>query len=100
MNQQEALQYAKGMMDQGMSAAQANTELVRMLGVRLTQGRIDAETRKALMAAVKTGYLGRLPKDGLKPEAFFHPNSLPEAHAQQRNRIANAAIASIQSVCC
>jgi hypothetical protein len=26
------------------------------------------------MAAVKEGLLGRLPKDGLKPEIFFHPD--------------------------
>lgn len=38
MDQQQALQYARGMMDNGMSAADANVALVRMIGVRQVIG--------------------------------------------------------------
>lgn len=42
-------------------------------GSRVVVGRIPASVRKDLREAVKDGVLGRLPKDGLKPEVFFHP---------------------------
>jgi hypothetical protein len=98
MNQQEALHWAKGMISDGMSVDEANIELVRMLGVRLVSGPIDRRTRSALMAGVKAGRLGRLAKDGIKPEAFFHPNAIWTAK-EQRNQIANAAIRALQAVC-
>lgn len=97
MDQQQALQYAKGLIDGGMSVADANVELVRMMGVRLV-GRLDRATRSALMAGVKDGRLGHLAKDGLKPEAFFHPNSIWNAK-EERTKIANAAIRALQAVC-
>lgn len=97
MDQQQALQYAKGLMDSGMSAADANVELVRMIGVRLV-GRMDASHRAALMGAVKTGRLGRLAKDGAKPEAFFHPNAEATAR-EQRNAAAAATVRALLAVC-
>ena len=98
MNQQQALQHAKGMIDDGMSVADANVELVRMMGVRIVSAGLDRSTRAALMAGVKDGRLGRLAKDGIKPEAFFHPNSLWTAK-EERTKVANAAIRAIQAVC-
>jgi len=98
MDQQQALQYAKGLIDSGMSVADANVELVRMVGVRIVSGGMDRATRSALMAGVKSGRIGRLAKDGMKPEALFHPNSLWNAK-EERARIANAAIRALQAVC-
>lgn len=55
-----------------MTAEQANVEKVRMQRVLLA-GRIPADVRKALNAAVKRGELGHMKKDGNKPEAYYHP---------------------------
>jgi hypothetical protein len=97
MGQQQALQYAKGLIDGGMSVADANVELVRMMGVRLVN-KLDRGTRAALMAGVKDGRLGRLAKDGLKPEAFFHPNAIWTAK-EKRNKAAHEAVQAIRAVC-
>ena len=98
MGQQQALQYAKGLMDAGMSAADANVELVRMQGISVTAGKLTRDLRSALMAAVKDGRLGQLKKDGLKPEVFFHPNSEGTARSA-RNKAAYQAIEAIKATC-
>lgn len=98
MGQYQALQYAKGLMDAGMSAADANVELVRMQGISVMVGRLSQDLRSALMAAVKDGRLGHLKKDGLKPEVFFHPNSEGTAR-EARNRAARQAIEAIKATC-
>ena len=89
MDQQQAPQYAKG-----MSVADANVEVVRMVGVRLVKSKLDRATRAALMAGVKAGKIGRLPKDGHKPEAFFHPNSIWNAK-EARQKVANDVIRAV-----
>lgn len=96
MGQQAALQHAKGLMDAGMSAGDANVEMIRMIGVRFI-GKTDKDTRKALMLAVSDGRLGHLKKDGLRPEAFFHPNSKANA-MEQRDAKARESIQAIASV--
>jgi hypothetical protein len=98
MNQQIAFQHARGMMDNGMSAVDANVALVRMEGVRLVKARMPREIRAALMAGVKDGRLGRLPKNGRKPEAFFHPNSIWNAK-EARQKEENACIRALLAVC-
>lgn len=40
----------------------------------VVRGRIPQQVRRELSAAVKAGVLGRLKKDGLRPEIFFHPD--------------------------
>lgn len=92
--QQSALEAAKSLMDKGMSAADANVEVIRMMGFKLVHGKIGADTRKALMAGVKDGRLGRIAKDGLKPEVFFHPNSIWKAK-DARNAEATASVRAI-----
>lgn len=69
-------------------------------GTRVIQGRVPAEVRAQLRAAVKAGVLGHLPKDGLKPEIYFHPRHKNLAHEiQQRHALADAqAIASVMHV--
>ena len=98
MGQQQALQYAKGLMDAGMSAADANVELVRMQGISVMAGKLTRDLRSALMAAVKDGRIGHLKKDGLKPEVFFHPNSEDNARSA-RNKAACQAIEAIKATC-
>lgn len=62
-----------------------NVESIRNVGVRQIRGKVPAQVRKELMAAVKAGELGRLKRDGLKPEFFFHPDKIQEAiDLQQR----------------
>lgn len=61
-----------------------NVEMIRSAATRVVTGRIPAEVRKELMAAVKANHLGRLKKDGLKPEIFFHPDHLHGAIDRQR----------------
>lgn len=56
-----------------ITVAQANVAMVRAERFRVISGRVPAEVRKALNDAVKSGELGRLPKDGFKPETYFHP---------------------------
>ncbi len=68
--QQAALEQVKD-----LPVDQANVELVRIMGVKLSRGRIPATVRKALNQAVKDGRLGHLKKEKFKPEAYFHPNS-------------------------
>ena len=98
MDSQMARQYARGLMDSGMSAADANVALVRMEGVRIVNARLPREVRAALMAGVKDGRLGHIPKDGRKPEAFFHPNSIWKAK-EARQKEENATIRALAAVC-
>ena len=98
MDQSTALNYARGMMDNGMSLDDANVEIVRMMGVRLVSGGYDRRTRAALMAGVKDGRIGHLKKDGAKPEAFFHPNSKWRA-MDMRAAAEAASIRAVMAVC-
>jgi hypothetical protein len=86
-------QIAQGKLD----VSQANVEVVRIMGVRLIHARIPAQVRKDLNAAVALGRLGHLKKDGLCPEAYFHPNSRPRA-IDERNACARSSIESIAKV--
>ena len=100
MGQQAAIEKAQDMLYKGeiADAAAANVEVVRMMGVRIISGRISADCRKALNAAVKEGRLGRLKKDGLLPEAYFHPNSKANA-LDMRKRQAYESAQAIMGVC-
>jgi len=60
-----------------------NVEQIRKQASRVIRGRIPAQVRKELMAAVKAGELGHLKKDGLKPEIFFHPDHKNGAKERQ-----------------
>lgn len=61
-----------------------NVEQILAQATRVVRGPIPARVRKELMAAVKCGALGRLPKDGPKPEIFFHPDHKNGAIELQR----------------
>ncbi len=61
-----------------------NVQQILCQATRVIRGRIPAQVRKELAAAVKAGALGRLPKDGLKPEIFYHPDHRNGAIERQR----------------
>ena len=64
---------------------------------RVIRGRVPAQVRAELRAAVKAGVLGHLKKDGLKPEIFYHPDHKHGAIERQR-REAEYAIGCIATV--
>lgn len=66
---------------------------------RVIRGRIPAQVRKELNAAVKAGALGHLKRDGLKPEIFFHPDHLHGAVERQKREAAYSVqcIATVMS---
>jgi hypothetical protein len=65
-----------------------NVEQILAQATRVIHGKIPAQVRKELMAAVKAKVLGRLPKDGLKPEIFFHPDHRHGAIDRQNSEAA------------
>jgi len=68
-----------------------NVQNILVRGSRVIRGPIPAQVRKQLMAAVKAGALGRLKKDGLKPEVFYNPNNKVSATDVQRREAEYAA---------
>lgn len=67
-----------------------NVEMILCQGSRVVEGPIPRHVRNQLMTAVKAGVLGRLPKDGLKPEIFFHPDHKNGARERQTREAAYA----------
>ena len=74
-----------------------NVEQIRCQATRIVKGKMPAQVRKELMTAVKLGQLGRLKKDGLKPEVFYHPDHRTGAIDRQ-NREAEYSVSCISSV--
>ena len=73
MSHQNTVEHLRELMRQGMSCDEANVELVRSERVRLIRNKIPKQIRKALNSAVRIGKLRHMPKDGHKPEAYYHP---------------------------
>ncbi len=97
-SRQTAMEHAHDRLSRGeITAAEANVLMVQIEGVRIVSGRIPAEVRAALNAAVKSGDLGHLKKEGLKPEAFFHKNARANA-ITERNRIALEKAEAMKSI--
>jgi hypothetical protein len=67
-----------------------NVEQIRTQATRVIRGKIPMQVRRELMDAVKKGFLGRLPKGGLKPEIFFHPDHKNGAIDRQKSEAAYA----------
>ena len=76
-----------------------NAQNIRNSGSKIITGRIPREVRRELMTAVKIRKLGRLKKNGLLPEIFFHPDALHEAKDRQKSE-ACYGIEQIKKVCC
>ena len=64
-----------------------NVEQIRSQATRVVRGRIPLDVRRELMTAVKAGELGRLPKKGLAPEIFFHPDHKNGAIERQKREL-------------
>lgn len=99
MNLTDATNEARNMLEDGKlsNLAAAQVAIVRMMGVRIISSAIPRDARAALNAGVKSGELGRLPKKGLFPEAYFHPNAIWTAK-EIRQRVANESVAAIAKV--
>ena len=67
-----------------------NVALIRKEGIRVVRGRIFCEVRKELTQGIKLGAIGRLKKDRLKPEVFYHPALEKEAIECQMGEALNA----------
>jgi cell wall assembly regulator SMI1 len=94
---QNDLEYVIDLMDRGgLTAAQANVELVRMSRVRVVS-KLTADVRKALNEAVKRGELSHKKKDGRKPEVYYHPNFEHLANAE-RDRVERETIQALMGV--
>ena len=94
----EAIAVVQGMQEKGELEIGPNAMVIRLMGFRIISGRIPASVRRELNDAVKAGVLGRLPKQGLKPEAYFHPNGKWNA-MDARDKVAAESIEAILKVC-
>jgi hypothetical protein len=80
MDQATALKTVIGMQEDGdLDGIGPNAMVVQLMGAKLIRSRMPSEVRKEMMDAVKQGKLGHIKKEGLRPEAFHHPNA--RAHA-------------------
>jgi len=61
-----------------------NAMRIRAGGSKVIEGKIPTVVRRELMDAVKMGKLGRLPKKGLLPEVFYHPDHKHGAIERQK----------------
>lgn len=75
----------------------ANVQLVLQERFRVVH-KLPAAVRKALNAAVKSGKLGHLKKDGVKPEVYFHPNFKYLA-VEERNKHVAALTRALTAIC-
>lgn len=76
-----------------------NVENIRAGATRVIRGTVPMQVRRELSRAVKDGVLGRVPKDGLRPEIYFHPSHENGAIERQKSE-AQHAVKSIASVMC
>lgn len=67
-----------------------NVSQILMQASRVIRGRVPAQVRAELRAAVAAGVLGHLKKDGLKPEIYFHPDHKNGAIERQKREAAYA----------
>ena len=74
-----------------------NAAAIAAAGMRVINGPVFAQVRKELSAAVKAGKLGRLKRDGLKPEIYYHPDHKNGAIERQK-REAMHSVSCIASV--
>lgn len=95
--QQQAIEQARSAVEKGEWTDDINILVIRIMGVRLIQAPIPREIRKTLNRAVREGKLGRISRDGLKPEVYHHPNARTRAREEQ-NKVALEAIEKIRLV--
>jgi hypothetical protein len=96
--EQNNLEHILDLLQQGkISTDEANVMKVRYDRIAVVS-RLSKDVRRALNNAVAAGELGRIKKDGIKPEVYFHPNFEFMACAE-REKAARKAAEAIRSVC-
>lgn len=87
MSRQNDIEHLKDLMQRSeLTADQANVQMVRDQRFRMVVNSLPAGVRKALNAAVKSGELGHMKKNGHKPECYFHPTFQYLAVAERNRR--------------
>jgi len=71
------------MQQKKMTADEANVKIVQMVGFMVVC-KLPREVRNAYNNAVKSGELGHIKKDGLKPEIYHHKNGRANALVEQQ----------------
>ncbi|MDY0072507.1 MAG: hypothetical protein RBR77_07635 [Thauera sp.] len=95
---QNDFEHIKDLLQRGeITSDQANVMMVLARRILLVTSPIPSNVRKALNAAVKRGELGRLKKDGHKPEAYYHP-TFEYLVAGERNAHARSVLHSLAKV--
>lgn len=98
-NKQNNIITTKDLLNRGLlTAAEANVKMVCDERFRLIT-RLTLDVRRALNAAVKNGELGHLKKNGLMPEAYFHPTFKYLAVEARRKR-AYESLENLKRVFC
>lgn len=98
MSNQNNLEIIKDKLERGLiTADEANVELVLSERVRVITGSMPRTTRNALNKAVKEGKLGRMKKDGFKPECYHHPTFKNLANSA-RSKAEMGTIRSLEAV--
>ncbi|ERY56374.1 hypothetical protein [Pseudomonas aeruginosa] len=102
MARQNDIETIKDLLHRGeLTADQANVQMVRNDRFRMVINSLPASVRKALNAAVKTGELGHMKKEGHKPECYFHPTFkylAVEARNKRECEIARASRSALASM--
>lgn len=92
-------EYLLDQVEQGkMTVKEANVEKVRMQRVLLVTSKIPKAVRQSLNEAVKCGKLGRIKKEGNKPECYFHPNFKHLVNSE-RNAHERKVLKAIAGIC-
>ena len=87
MSRQNDIEHLQDLMQKGeLTADQANVQMVRNERFRLVINGLPARVRSALNAAVKSGELERMKKEGHKPECYYHPTFKHLAIAARNRR--------------
>lgn len=95
---QNDFEHIKDLLQRGeITSDQANVMMVLARRILLVTSPIPSNVRKALNDAVKRGELGRLKKDGHKPEAYYHP-TFEYLVAGERNAHARSVLQSLAKV--
>lgn len=96
--EQNNLEHIMDLLQRGLiTSDQANVMKVRFNRL-LVVTKLRSEVRRALNAAVKTGELSHMKRDGIKPEVYYHPTFEYLAIAA-RNEAIRAAARALKATC-
>ena len=97
-NHQNIIERIKDKLSQGLiDADEANIQMVEDLRFKVIKNSLDRKTRTALNNAVKSGRLGRLKKEGFKPEVYYKTN-FKHLAISERNQIERNSLNALKGV--